>query len=296
MESIKVATSLKVPSPLRVTLVQTSLCWLDPAANRQQLEKKFLALKGKTDLIVLPEMFTSGFTVEPEIMRDANGTVAWLQAQAQYLGAAITGSVACDLTDQDVAGTKSASKNISGNFDSNGSDIDDIKPRFVNRMLFVTPEGEMFDYDKVHLFKMADEHKRYQAGSERCVINFMGWRILLTICYDLRFPVFCRNRNDYDMMLCVANWPKARAHHWRSLLIARAIENQAYVVGVNRVGTDGNGLEYSGDSLAIDYLGVLLVDKPNEWVETLVLDPQTLVDYRQRFRAWEDADNFAIEI
>lgn len=296
MESIKVATSLKVPSPLRVTLVQTSLCWLDPAANRQQLEKKFLALKGKTDLIVLPEMFTSGFTVEPEIMRDANGTVAWLQAQAQYLGAAITGSVACDLTDQDVAGTKTASKNISGNFDSNGSDIDDIKPRFVNRMLFVTPEGEMFDYDKVHLFKMADEHKRYQAGSERCVINFMGWRILLTICYDLRFPVFCRNRNDYDMMLCVANWPKARAHHWRSLLIARAIENQAYVVGVNRVGTDGNGLEYSGDSLAIDYLGVLLVDKPNEWVETLVLDPQTLVDYRQRFRAWEDADNFAIEI
>jgi omega-amidase len=288
MEPMKVATQL------RVTLVQTALCWLDPVANRQQLEEKFLALKGKTDLVVLPEMFTSGFTVEPEIMHAANGTVAWLQAQAQFLGAAITGSVACDLTDQDIIGNETASKNISGNLVSNIGG--DNKPRFVNRMLFVTPQGEMFNYDKVHLFKMADEHKRYQAGNERCVINYMGWRILLTVCYDLRFPVFCRNRNDYDMMLCVANWPKARAYHWRSLLIARAIENQAFVVGVNRVGTDGNGLEYSGDSLAIDYLGELLVDKPNEWVETLVFDLQALVDYRQRFRAWEDADDFALKI
>jgi omega-amidase len=294
MESMKVATPSKAPPPLRVTLVQTALCWLDPVANRQQLEKKFLALKGKTDLIMLPEMFTSGFTVAPELMCDASGTVAWLQAQAQYLGAAITGSVACDLTDQDIIANEPASKNVSGNLDRNIGG--DNKPRFVNRMLFVTPQGEMFNYDKVHLFKMADEHKRYQAGNERCVINYMGWRILLTVCYDLRFPVFCRNRNDYDMMLCVANWPKARAHHWRSLLIARAIENQAFVVGVNRVGTDGNGLEYSGDSLAIDYLGELLVDKPNEWVETLVFDPQALVDYRQRFRAWEDADNFALSI
>ncbi|MFT6968981.1 MAG: omega-amidase [Cellvibrionaceae bacterium] len=285
---------MKVATQLRVTLVQTALCWLDPVANRQQLEEKFLALKGKTDLVVLPEMFTSGFTVEPEIMHDANGTVAWLQAQAQFLGAAITGSVACDLTDQDIIGNETASKNISGNLVSNIGG--DNKPRFVNRMLFVTPQGEMFNYDKVHLFKMADEHKRYQAGNERCVINYMGWRILLTVCYDLRFPVFCRNRNDYDMMLCVANWPKARAYHWRSLLIARAIENQAFVVGVNRVGTDGNGLEYSGDSLAIDYLGELLVDKPNEWVETLVFDLQALVDYRQRFRAWEDADDFALKI
>jgi predicted amidohydrolase len=288
MEPMKVATQL------RVTLVQTALCWLDPVANRQQLEEKFLALKGKTDLIVLPEMFTSGFTVEPEIMHDANGSVAWLQAQAQFLGAAITGSVACDLKDQGVIGNETASKNISGNLVGNIGG--DNKPRFVNRMLFVTPQGEMFNYDKVHLFKMADEHKRYQAGNERCVINYMGWRILLTVCYDLRFPVFCRNRNDYEMMLCVANWPKARAYHWRSLLIARAIENQAFVVGVNRVGTDGNGLEYSGDSLAIDYLGELLVDKPNEWVETLVFDPQALVDYRQRFRAWEDADDFALKI
>jgi omega-amidase len=307
MESMEVPTpSKRLPpsilsplraAPLRVTLVQTALCWLDPQANRRQLEKKLLKLKDKTDLIVLPEMFTSGFTVEPEIMNDADGTLAWLQAQAQFLGTAITGSIACELTDQAIIGKGVISKNISGKLVNDiGTSHGDDKPCFVNRMLFVTPRGETSHYDKVHLFKMANEHKRYQAGSERCVINYMGWRILLTVCYDLRFPVFCRNRNDYDMMLCVANWPKTRAHHWRSLLIARAIENQAFVVGVNRVGIDGNGVEYSGDSLAIDYLGELLVDKSNEWVETLVLDPQALIDYRQRFRAWEDADNFAIKI
>jgi predicted amidohydrolase len=217
-------------------------------------------------------------------MNDTNGTVAWMQAQAKLLGAAITGSVACDLSLQDANVSESAAENIS----------DNNKPRFVNRMLFVTPQGDFFQYDKVHLFKMADEHKRYQAGNERCVITYKGWRILLTVCYDLRFPVFCRNKNDYDLMLCVANWPSGRAHHWRSLLIARAIENQAYVAGVNRVGKDGNGLDYSGDSLAIDFLGELLVDKPNEWVETLVFDQQALTAYRQRFRAWEDADKFVI--
>jgi predicted amidohydrolase len=275
---------MKVLNQLRTTLVQTDLSWLDPVANRQMLEEKFLALQGKTDLIVLPEMFTSGFTIEPERMNDTNGTVAWMQAQAKLLGAAITGSVACDLSLQDANVSESAAENIS----------DNNKPRFVNRMLFVTPQGDCFQYDKVHLFKMADEHKRYQAGNERCVITYKGWRILLTVCYDLRFPVFCRNKNDYDLMLCVANWPSGRAHHWRSLLIARAIENQTYVVGVNRVGKDGNGLDYSGDSLAINFLGELLVDKPNEWVETLVFDQQMLTAYRQRFRAWEDADEFVI--
>jgi predicted amidohydrolase len=275
---------MKVLNQLRTTLVQTDLSWLDPVANRQMLEEKFLALQGKTDLIVLPEMFTSGFTIEPERMNDTNGTVAWMQAQAKLLGAAITGSVACDLSLQDANVSESAAENIS----------DNNKPRFVNRMLFVTPQGDFFQYDKVHLFKMADEHKRYQAGNERCVITYKGWRILLTVCYDLRFPVFCRNKNDYDLMLCVANWPSGRAHHWRSLLIARAIENQTYVVGVNRVGKDGNGLDYLGDSLAIDFLGELLVDKPNEWVKTLVFDQQTLTAYRQRFRAWEDADEFVI--
>ncbi len=275
---------MKVLTQLRTTLVQTDLSWLDPVANRQMLEEKFLALKGKTDLIVLPEMFTSGFTIEPERMNDTNGTVAWMQAQAKLLGAAITGSVACDLSLQDANVSESAAENIS----------DNNNPRFVNRMLFVTPQGDFFQYDKVHLFKMADEHKRYQAGNERCVITYKGWRILLTVCYDLRFPVFCRNKNDYDLMLCVANWPSGRAHHWRSLLMARAIENQTYVVGVNRVGKDGNGLDYSGDSLAIDFLGELLVDKPNEWVETLVFDQQALTAYRQRFRAWEDADEFVI--
>ncbi len=259
-----------------MTPVQTDLYWLDPMANRRALEQKFEALKGKTDLIVLPEMFTSGFTIEPEQMHDQNGTVAWLKEQSRLVGAAITGSVACDLSDPSVS-------------------TDSTKPHFVNRMLFATPTGDVMHYDKTHLFQMADEHKRYQAGSERCVISYKGWRILLTVCYDLRFPVFCRNKGDYDLMLCVANWPSARAHHWRSLLIARAIENQAYVVGVNRVGTDGKGLEYTGDSLVIDYLGQSLVDKAGEWMETLELNLAELCDYRERFPAWQDADDFNID-
>jgi predicted amidohydrolase len=292
---------MKIASQLRVTIVQTALCWLDPVANRKMLEEKFLALKGKTDLIVLPEMFTSGFTVEPEKMDNVDGTVAWLKAQAQFLGAAITGSVACDVADLGTTSGQSTPENKS-DVNKSGTNIsgtnisNNDKPPFVNRMLFVLPHGDLLHYDKVHLFRMADEHERYQAGKERCVINYKGWPILLTVCYDLRFPVFCRNRNDYDLMLCVANWPVARAHHWRSLLIARAIENQAYVVGVNRVGKDGNGLDYSGDSLAIDYLGKLLVDKPDEWIETIVFDQQALAEYRQRFRAWQDADDFVMNI
>lgn len=277
---------------LKTTVVQTDLCWLDPVANRQMLAKKFLALKGKTDLIVLPEMFTSGFTIEPELMDDADGTVAWLQTQATLVGAAITGSVACDLgcTGSGLSGQLSGQATVDEISDQNKT------PRFVNRMLFVTPTGDVLHYDKVHLFTMADEHKRYQAGDERCVIAYKGWRILLTVCYDLRFPVFCRNRDDYDVMLCVANWPAARSYHWRSLLVARAIENQCYVVGVNRVGEDGNGLEYTGDSLAIDYVGQLLVDKPGEWVETLAFDQQVLIDYRQKFPAWKDADTFLMTV
>lgn len=270
--------TLGLPAPLKVTPVQTDLHWLDPVANRRALAQKFESLKGRTDLIVLPEMFTSGFTIEPEQMHDQEGIVTWLKDQSRYLGAAITGSVACDVSDSN----KSA------------VDASDSKPQFVNRMLFVTPEGDVMHYDKTHLFQMADEHKRYRAGNKRCIITYKGWRILLTVCYDLRFPVFCRNRNDYDLMLCVANWPSARAYHWRSLLVARAIENQAYVVGVNRVGTDGKGLEYTGDSLVVDHLGQLLVDKPGEWMETLALDSAELCNYRERFPAWQDADDFII--
>lgn len=265
---------------LRVTIVQTSLQWHDPEANRQHLAEQFVAVKGQTDLIVLPEMFTSGFTNHPEQLVNGNITLDWLREQASAIGAAITGSIACEVPAVDGASEQ---------------------PHYVNRLLFVTPEGEVLHYDKVHLFRVADEHKRYQPGHERCVIDYKGWKLLLTICYDLRFPVFCRNVcyegvYDYDAMICVANWPEPRRTHWRALLQARAIENQAFVIGVNRVGVDGNNLRYSGDFLVADFYGDLLIDQPGEWIQTASLKRQALTDYRQQFPVWLDADKFSLTI
>jgi predicted amidohydrolase len=263
---------------LRVTLVQTSLEWHEPEVNRTRLHEKLSAVNGATDLIVLPEMFTSGFTAHPENLEEGSATLDWLLEESKTLGAAITGSIACQT----------------------GSS-DEGKPVYSNRLLMVTPEGDVTQYDKVHLFRMADEHKRYQAGNQRCVVEYKGWRLLLTVCYDLRFPVFCRNvyqdgKYDYDAMICVANWPEPRRQHWRALLQARAIENQAFAVGVNRVGVDGKGLSYTGDSLAIDSRGNLLVDQPGEWLTTVELDHQSMLDYRQQFPVWQDADEFSLNI
>lgn len=258
---------------LRVSLVQTDLIWLDPQANRQQLQRKLASLAKQTDLVVLPEMFTSGFTTHPEDLSAGSATGDWMLDQARLLDAAVTGSIAT-----------AAEETNSG------------QPGFVNRMLFATPEGELWHYDKVHLFRMGNEHKRYQPGHKRCVLCFRGWRILLTVCYDLRFPVFCRNQNDYDLMLNVANWPDTRRHHWRTLLQARAIENLAYVVGVNRVGVDGKQLSYTGDSMAINFRGDILVDQEGEWLETIICSRQELQQYRTEFPAWQDADSFSLTL
>ena len=260
-------------SLLRVSLVQTSLVWLNPQANRQLLQEKLLPLSSETDLIVLPEMFTSGFVTHPEDLKRDSTTVDWLLRQAKDLDAAIVGSVAM-VTEQGPAD----------------------KLSHVNRLLFATPEGTLTCYDKVHLFRMAGEHKRYQPGNQRRIVSFKGWSILLTVCYDLRFPVFCRNRNDYDLMLCVANWPRPRCNHWRTLLQARAIENQACVVGVNRVGTDGQGQNYSGNSMAINHLGEILIDQPGEWVATATFSLTDLGNYRETFPAWQDADDFTLHL
>lgn len=262
---------------LRVSLLQTDLIWQAPEANRQQLTAKIQPLAGTTDLIVLPEMFTSGFIEEPGALaaadhaqtNDEQGqlTRQWLLAQADFTNAAVCGSTVYQTTDG-----------------------------FVNRLLVATPLGDIFHYDKVHLFSMGGEHRRYLPGNRRRIIHYRHWRFLLTICYDLRFPVFCRNCNDYDVMLCVANWPASRRHHWRSLLIARAIENQAYVLGVNRVGTDGRGLSYSGDSMAIDYLGNCLIDGGinQSWVQTTTLDKSLQQQQRKNFPVWQDADDFTL--
>ena len=251
---------------LSVALLQTDLVWQNSAVNRQQLATRLQDIKA--DLIVLPEMFSTGFSMQSaEIAEPEGETLAWLIQQAKQCGAAIAGSVATRL-------------------DSG----------CVNRCYFVTPEGEVSYYDKKHLFRMAGEHQAYQAGAERVVVVYRGWRILLQVCYDLRFPVFSRNLNDYDVALYVANWPAARSHAWRTLLQARAIENQAYVLGCNRVGDDGNGIVYRGDSLIVDYLGQPQADlAPGEaGMLTGTLDLAALKQYRQQFPAHLDADKFSL--
>ncbi len=262
---------------LRVSLIQTDLHWQDGAANREMFAKKLEPLRSKTDLIVLPEVFSTGFTNNTEVTsgEDAATTLAWMKQSAKRCNAALYGSV-----------------------------VQPVADGFTNRGYFVEPDGKVSHYDKVHLFRMADEHKRYQAGSERVCVEFRGWKILLTVCYDLRFPVFNRNKAladgqlEYDLMLCVANWPKARALPWRALLQARAIENLSYVAGVNRIGVDGNDLEYSGDSMLLDYSGKHLIDHPGsvEFVETVTLSIEELDLFRKKFPAHLDADNFSLEL
>lgn len=274
--------SKTLDATLHVTLVQPNSVWLDPQANLDHLSHLFVKHISNTDLIVLPEMFTSGFTRQPEPLlanaSDHQPVIDWMKEQAQRYQAAITGSVACEVT---VSESSAASGDA---------------PNYVNRLLFVTPEGEVTHYDKCHLFTMAGEHERYQAGTQRCIVRYRDWRLLLTICYDLRFPVFCRNTHDYDAMLCVANWPQSRRHPWRTLLQARAIENQAYVLGVNRVGQDGNGLLYSGDSMVVGFAGESIADGAGgqEQVLTASLDKQALERARKDFPVLEDADSFQL--
>jgi len=261
---------------LRVSLVQGATRWHDPAGNRAYYGELIAPLHGHTDLIVLPETFTSGFS--NEAIHNAEGmdgaTVAWMRAQAKALDAAITGSVQLR-TDAGV----------------------------FNRLLFATPDGQLAQYDKRHLFRYAGEHERYAGGRERLVVEWRGWRICPLVCYDLRFPVFSRNRFnverhdglDYDLLLYVANWPAARSYAWRTLLRARAIENLCYVAAVNRVGADGNGLDYDGDSAVIDFLGQPISEAADqEVVTTTTLLAAELATHRKRFPAMLDGDAFSI--
>jgi predicted amidohydrolase len=252
---------------LKVTLMQFRLAWEQPADNREQIAEMVEELPAATDLIVLPEMFTTGFSMNAVKNAEppAGETEHWLRQLAAAHDCAVTGSIAVR-TDAGVS----------------------------NRMLFVTPETTAY-YDKRHLFRMAGEHKRYVAGGERVVVDWRGWRINLQVCYDLRFPVFCRNRGDFDLQLFVANWPDSRSHHWRALLLARAIENQACVVGVNRVGTDAKGLNYSGDSMAFAADGEVLADLGDRAGSAQVtLSADALRKYRERFPFHLDADSFAL--
>ncbi len=253
---------------LKTTLLQCELAWENPQDNRQHIEDMLCGLAGTTDLVVLPEMFTTGFSMNALANAEQPGGASeqWLQTIAQKLDCAVTGSIAVH-----------------------------AKKGVYNRMLFVTPDT-VEHYDKRHLFRMAGEHERYVPGKTRVVVPWRGWRINLQVCYDLRFPVFSRCRNDYDLVLYVANWPAKRRMHWRQLLLARAIENQACVIGVNRIGSDVNGLDYSGDSLAVAADGQLLLDMQDDsGIGQVTLDYAALQDYRQGFPCHMDADQFQIE-
>jgi omega-amidase len=261
---------------LRISLVQGATRWHDPAGNRTYYGDLVAPLRGHTDLVLLPETFTSGFSNDAiEQAETMDGpTVAWMREQAAALDAAVCGSV------QLRTGT--------GVF---------------NRLLWATPDGALRHYDKRHLFRYANEHKRYAAGRERLTVEWKGWRICPQVCYDLRFPVFARNRYDverpgaldYDLLLYVANWPAARAYPWKTLLRARAIENLCYVAGLNRVGTDGNGIDYAGDSAVIDFLGHPVSEcRDEEVVVTTTLQADALAAHRERFPAMLDGDAFTL--
>jgi omega-amidase len=255
---------------LRVTLIQQPLVWQDPGANRDRFESLLLPLAGQTDLVVLPETFTTGFSMEVERVGEPAGgpTVQWLQRLSTRIDAAITGSV-----------------------------ITEEGGRYFNRLLWATPSGELRSYDKRHLFRMGREHQHFTPGHAAWSVEWRGLRICPQVCYDLRFPVFSRRRAelDYDVLLYVANWPAARVYAWSQLLKARAIENQAFVIGVNRVGVDGAGVEHTGESAANDFLGMPLAALGNvPAVATVSLDAQALKAFRERFPAQLDADHFSL--
>jgi len=255
---------------LRVTLVQQPLAWHDPGANRERFEALLAPLAGQTDLVVLPETFTTGFSMAVENLGEPAGgpTTQWLKRLAGTLSAAIAGSV-----------------------------ITAESGHYYNRLFWVTP-SDLRHYDKRHLFRMGREHQHFTSGRSAWSIEWRGMRICPFVCYDLRFPVFSRRRPqlEYDALLYVANWPAVRAYPWRQLLIARAIENQSFVVGVNRIGLDGNGVEYGGDSAVIDFIGRPLIELGDTAaVTTTVLDVTALRAFRDKFPAHLDADRFTLE-
>jgi omega-amidase len=254
---------------MRISLIQSALTWESPDANRQHFEKVLTPLLGKTDLVVLPEMFTTGFSMNAETLGEPmNGiTVAWMRGQAHRLGAAVAGSFICREGD-----------------------------RYYNRFIFMRPDFRHICYDKRHLFSLAGEDRHFTPGHEQVIVSWGGFRIRLMVCYDLRFPVWSRGA-DADLLLYVANWPERRGLHWRTLLQARAIENQAYVAGVNIVGTDGNGLDYAGDSQIIDPSGRILAQLSYcESVVSADLSLEQLQAYRQQLPFLSDSDHFQLNL
>lgn len=253
---------------MRVALIQSVIIWEDPQANRTYFETEINTISEAIDLIVLPEMFSTGFTMNPSAIAETmqGETVSWMQSLAKAKNVAITGSV-----------------------------VIEESANYYNRMLFVFPSGEIQHYDKRHLFTLAGEDKVYTKGTQKLIIDYLGWKICPFICYDLRFPVFSRNTDDYDLLIYVASWPKVRINAWDTLIKARAIENMSYAIGVNRVGEDNNGYQYTGHSQLVDYLGEYLIE-PTEAKGILVaiLDKSKMLEVRKNLSFLSDKDVFEI--
>ncbi len=257
---------------LTISLIQSELHWEDKEANMRVFESKINAISEKTELIVLPEMFSTGFSMNPEkLAEDMDGsTIQWMKETSRKKKAAITGSL-----------------------------IIEEEGQFYNRLVLMLPNGKYYYYDKRHLFSYAQEHSHYTAGNKKLIGTLNGWKINFQVCYDLRFPVWARQASDpqlqYDIYINVANWPDKRRNAWQTLLAARAIENQCYVIGVNRVGKDGNGHSYSGDSSVIDPLGnIIWTQEKEESVHTCTFEKTLLQEVRSHFPFLKDADEFRI--
>lgn len=261
-------------STLHISLLQTNLHWEDKKANLQMLEEKISALQPPTQVVILPEMFSTGFSMKPEVLAETmdGETVRWMKRVAADRKVILTGSVIIE---------------EGGNY--------------YNRAIWMLPNGQLGYYNKRHLFAFAEEDRHYTGGRERLVASVNGWKVNLLVCYDLRFPVWARQNPapgedfEYDLLIYVANWPQRRSHAWKTLLQARAIENQCYVVGVNRVGNDGNHIYHSGDSMVIDPLGEVLYHKADEEdVFSCTLHREQLQQIREKFPFWRDRDQFKV--
>jgi omega-amidase len=272
-------------SILTFTIIQTNLHWEDKIANLQMLEQKINSIKEKTEVVLLPEMFSTGFSMKPEYLAETmdGETVQWMKKVAKEKKIILAGSVI--IADSGQTGTS--------------------RPEYYNRLIWMQPDGNYGVYDKRHLFAFAGEDEHYTAGTKRFIASVKGWKIHPLICYDLRFPVWARQsplsisgegsgvRAEYDVLIYVANWPERRIHAWKTLLQARAIENQCYVIGVNRTGDDGAGIHYNGESMVVDPLcEVLYTKKEEEDIFTITLDKTHLLDVRNKFPFLRDADDF----
>ena len=259
-------------STLTLSIVQTSIYWEDVDKNLKMLEEKINSLSGKTEVVILPEMFSTGFTMKPQNVAETidGKTMEWMRSLSINNRLIITGSI-----------------------------IIKEDNKYYNRLIWMQPDGNFYSYNKRHLFAFAGEEEKYSAGNKRLIVSVKGWKINLLICYDLRFPVWSRQSKnespEFDILVYVANWPEKRINAWTNLLKARAIENQCYVVGVNRVGKDENGIDYSGFSMMIDPLGEVIYEKAEvEDIFTLSLDSETLEKIRSSFPFLKDSDDFKI--